>query len=200
MQLRQAFSIPFGIFIRKKIMIEIKPFSSEYSEGVVSLVLPIQQAEFGIPITLGDQPDLVDIPGFYQKGTGNFWVALSQSEVVGTISLLDIGNGQGALRKMFVKAEFRGKGHGVAQHLLKHLREWSAHRGVREIFLGTTAQYLAAHRFYEKNGFAEISQAELPANFPVMSVDTKFYKFNHVKSTVESTGKDAAPARNDQTG
>lgn len=157
-------------------MIEIKPFSDEYGDGIVSLILPIQQTEFGIPITLSDQPDLLDIPGFYQKGRGNFWVALSQSEVVGTISLLDIGNGQGALRKMFVKAEFRGKAHGVAQHLLNTLHEWSTLRGVREIFLGTTAQYLAAHRFYEKNGFSEILRAELPANFPVISVDTKFYK------------------------
>jgi predicted N-acetyltransferase YhbS len=42
--------------------------------------------------------------------------------------------------------------------------------------LGTTAKFLAAHRFYEKNGFREIAQTELPASFPVMTVDTKFYR------------------------
>lgn len=156
-------------------MIEIKAFSREYGEGVVSLILPIQQAEFGIPITLQDQPDLLDIPGFYQKGHGNFWVALSQDEVAGTISLLDIGNGQGALRKMFVKAAYRGKAHGVAQRLLDTLLEWCGRHGIREVFLGTTAKYLAAHRFYEKNGFCEISKAGLPAAFPLISVDTRFY-------------------------
>jgi hypothetical protein len=38
--------------------------------------------------------------------------------------------------------------------------------------------YKAAHRFYEKNGFSEIKKAELPPNFPLLQVDTKFYKYN----------------------
>ena len=163
-------------FNKRKPMIEIKPFASEHGDGVVSVILPIQQEEFGIPVTLADQPDVLDIPGFYQKGKGNFWVALSGNEVVGTIGLLDIGNGQGALRKMFVKTAYRGKEHGVAQRLLDGLRNWCVEQGMREVFLGTTAKYLAAHRFYEKNGFAEIAKAELPASFPVMAVDSKFYK------------------------
>ena len=157
-------------------MIDIQPFSPEYTDGVVSVILPIQQQEFDIPITISDQPDILAIPGFYQKGQGNFWVALSGSEVVGTIGLLDIGNSQGALRKMFVKAAYRGKEYGVAQRLLDGLRNWCVEQGTREVFLGTTAKYLAAHRFYEKNGFVEIAKTELPASFPVMAVDSKFYK------------------------
>ena len=47
---------------------------------------------------------------------------------------------------------------------------------VREVYLGTTAKFLAAHRFYEKNGFVEIDHSELPESFPVMVVDTKFYR------------------------
>jgi hypothetical protein len=39
---------------------------------------------------------------------GNFWVALYEGKVVGNISLLDIGNQQVALRKMFVEKEFQG--------------------------------------------------------------------------------------------
>ena len=39
-----------------------------------------------------DQPDLLQIPQFYQSGAGNFWVALDGEEVVGTVALLDIGN------------------------------------------------------------------------------------------------------------
>ena len=158
-------------------MIEIVPFSKHHLLGIVDVILPIQQAEFGIPITLDAQPDLLNIPGFYQKGSGNFWVALHGSEIIGTISLLDIGNWQGALRKMFVKEQFRGSPYGVSHRLLRVLFEWCELRKVREIYLGTTAKFLAAHRFYEKKGFSEISQAELPVSFPVMSVDTKFYKY-----------------------
>ena len=159
-------------------MITIVPFSESHISGVVEVILPIQQDEFAIPITLDAQPDLLDISGIYQHGNGNFWVALYASEVVGTIALLDIGNHQGALRKMFVKKTFRGPSHGIASRLLHELFAWCRNRDVHEVYLGTTEKFLAAHRFYEKHGFSEIQQAELPAAFPVMSVDTKFYMYD----------------------
>lgn len=157
-------------------MIEIRPYSAGFQAGVVSVIVPIQQQEFSIPVTLEDQPDLLDIPGFYQQGDGNFWVALHGDEVVGTIALLDIGNAQGALRKMFVREAFRGSVHGVASDLLVALLRWCAERGLREVFLGTTSKFLAAHRFYEKNGFEVIDAVQLPKEFPVMAVDTRFYR------------------------
>jgi N-acetylglutamate synthase-like GNAT family acetyltransferase len=156
--------------------IQVVPFSPVHQAAVVDVILPIQQAEFGIPISLEAQKDLLDIPGFYQTRNGNFWVAVLGTEVIGTIALLDIGNDQAALRKMFVKAAFRGRERRVADRLLATLLQWCRARGIREVFLGTTAQFLAAHRFYEKNGFAEIATSQLPVSFPVMSVDTKFYR------------------------
>lgn len=48
-------------------MPEIVEFHPGYQLGVVSLILPIQRDEFGIAITLEDQPDLLDIRGFYLK-------------------------------------------------------------------------------------------------------------------------------------
>lgn len=157
-------------------MIRIIPFAAEHAAGVVSVILPIQQLEFGVPITLEAQPDLMDIPGFYQCRAGNFWVAVAGEEVVGTIGLLDIGNRQAALRKMFVAASHRGSDHGVARRLLDELVAWAEARGIVEILLGTTDKFLAAHRFYEKNRFSEIPRAALPAAFPVMAVDSRFYR------------------------
>ncbi|RPI47578.1 MAG: N-acetyltransferase [Betaproteobacteria bacterium] len=156
-------------------MMTIVPFEPKHAEGVISVVVPIQQAEFNIPITLDAQPDLENIPEFYQRGAGNFWVAVIDEQVVGTVGLLDIGNNQSALRKMFVKAAYRGPEHGVAKGLLAQLLAWCRMHQVREVYLGTTAKFLAAHRFYEKNGFFEIVREELPSSFPVMVVDTKFY-------------------------
>ena len=156
-------------------MIEVVPFSIQHQAGVIDVIVPIQQSEFGISITVEDQPDLRNIPGFYQRDAGNFWVALSGTRVVGTISLLDIGSAQAALRKMFVRAEHRGPQHQVARQLLETLIAWCHERQIREVFLGTTAKFVAAQRFYEKCGFVEIPKAGLPSAFPVMSVDTKFY-------------------------
>jgi len=159
-------------------MIEIHPFSPEHAAGVVDVILPIQQQEFDIPITLEGQPDLKDIPGFYQQGNGNFWVALEGGTVVGTVSLLDIGNSQVALRKMFVAASHRGPAHGTARRLLEGAIGWARDKAIQQIYLGTTAKFLAAHRFYEKHGFALVDKETLPASFPVMVVDTRFYRLD----------------------
>ena len=159
-------------------MLRIVPFVPEHADGVISLILSIQQDEFAVPITLEVQPDLLDIPGFYQRNDGNFWVAVEGRTMVGAIALLDIGHQQAALRKMFVACSHRGAGYGVAAELLRTLLAWCRARGVRSIFLGTTAKFLAAHRFYEKNGFREVVKETLPQRFPVMAVDTKFYRLD----------------------
>lgn len=156
---------------------EIKTYSGLYKHKVAELILGIQKTEFGIPITLEDQPDLTTIDDFYQSGSGNFWVALVDNQIVGTIALLDIGNRQGALRKMFVNSKYRGKSMGVGQQLLDNLCKWAVQKNFKEIFLGTTEKFIAAQRFYEKNGFLEIKKETLPIAFPVMPVDVKFYQY-----------------------
>jgi len=151
------------------------PYSDEFEDRVVELIVSIQRGEFAIDITEEQQPDLRSIPAYYQVGDGGFWLALSGESVVGTIALLDIDDGQAALRKMFVHPDFRGSEHRTAKRLLDELLDWATQRGLREILLGTTPFFHAAHRFYEKNGFREISKSALPASFPIMTVDTKFY-------------------------
>ena len=158
-----------------KILIE--EFIPLYQEKILNLIVTIQQKEFGISITAEDQPDLCNIKKYYQTGKGNFWVALINKKVVGTVSLLDIGHKQVALRKMFVEKAYRGKAYQIAHTLLNELLIWARSKGVKEIYLGTTPKFIAAHRFYEKNGFDEINKKSLPSAFPVMKVDTKFYKF-----------------------
>ena len=155
---------------------QIVPYSEKYQQAIVDLILSIQQNEFQVPITIDDQPDLKNIPGVYQKANGNFWLALKNGEVVGTIALIDFGNNQTALRKMFVHHDHRGKYKGVAQTLMDELFAWAKNRGVKEIYLGTIDSMHAAHRFYLKNSFDEIPKSSLPETFPVMRVDNRFFK------------------------
>ena len=153
------------------------PYSAIYQQGVIDLILSIQQSEFGLPITLEAQPDLENIPAFYQKDNGNFWIAIAENKVIGSIALKDIGNYRGALRKMFVHKDYRGKEYGIGHTLLNYLLEWARQKKFKEILLGTTEKFIAAQRFYEKNGFTEIEKQLLPEEFPVMEVDVKFYKY-----------------------
>ncbi|MEQ7918649.1 GNAT family N-acetyltransferase [Xanthomonas sp. WHRI 1810A] len=155
--------------------ISIDRYAPGDEKDVLALIVPIQREEFGIDISAEDQPDLMQIPSFYQTGTGDFWLARRQGDVIGTIGLKDIGQGDVALRKMFVAAPWRGRESGVARRMLEHLIDTSRARGAKRIFLGTTEKFLAAHRFYEKHGFESIEQQHLPASFPLMKVDTRFY-------------------------
>ncbi|MDQ7096858.1 GNAT family N-acetyltransferase [Desulfosporosinus sp. PR] len=158
-------------------MLTIQDYKDEYQHEIIKMILKIQQEEYNLSITEKDQPDLVNIPAFYQQDNGNFWVAIDCGLVVGTIALKNIGDEKAVLRKMFVKQEYRGKEKGVAKELLSRLLDWAKQEHFREIFLGTTLQFLAAHKFYEKNGFREIKKENLPVNFPVMEVDKKFYYY-----------------------
>ncbi|WP_336780865.1 GNAT family N-acetyltransferase [Paenibacillus illinoisensis] len=155
--------------------INIQEYTAEYQSQVIRLILQIQQQEYQISITREDQPDLLEIETFYQKGIGNYWIALADEEVVGTIALLDIGEEQAALRKMFVAKNYRGKELQVSSRLLYQAFQWAKEKAVHDIYLGTTQQFVAAHRFYEKNGFVSVTREALPDAFPVMKVDSKFY-------------------------
>jgi N-acetylglutamate synthase-like GNAT family acetyltransferase len=154
----------------------IVSYTDKYQPSVIDLILPIQQNEFHVPITIDDQPDLKNITLAYQKGNGNFWIAIQKEKVVGTIALIDFGNSQVALRKMFVHHDHRGKDNGVTQLLMDELILWCEQKDVKEIFLGTIDSMHAAHRFYVRNSFEEISKQELPETFPVMRVDNRFFK------------------------
>lgn len=77
---------------------------------------------------------------------------------------------------MFVDKPLSGKHVGVAHALLDAAIAWCLQKQVRSIYIGTTVSYLAAHCFYEKNEFIQIDMTQLPKEFPVMSVDSKFYR------------------------
>ncbi|MBL4660314.1 MAG: GNAT family N-acetyltransferase [Alcanivoracaceae bacterium] len=156
----------------------ITPFSKQYEQQVIDLIVGIQSGEFAVEINADDQPDLKNIKQYYQWGNGNFWIALDGEEVLGTISLCDIGNKQVALRKMFVKQGFRGQPLNIGQNLLDTALNWSKDKLLEQVFLGTVANYHAAHKFYEKNNFIKIDQSKLPTAFNVMEVDKLFYYFN----------------------
>jgi N-acetylglutamate synthase-like GNAT family acetyltransferase len=156
--------------------VRIALYEKQYHDQVADLILHIQRNEFGVPITREDQPDLNSIESFYQKGVGNFWVALLDGVVIGTIALIDIGNNQVALRKMFVKEQYRGGPHKTGQHLMDAAFAWMKAQNVHEVFLGTLDRFEAAQKFYLRNGFVELPKKDLPSTFPAMTLDNRFFK------------------------
>jgi putative acetyltransferase len=154
--------------------ITIRPYQDSDKQQIIDLITYIQQIEFQVPVTLEDQPDLQQIPPFYQVKNGEFWVATHKDNVVGTIALIDCGDNIGCIRKMFVKAEYRSQ-YGIAQQLLDTLLAKAKTSKMTQVYLGTVAKLKAAIRFYERNGFEPIAAENLPPQFPLMAVDTHFF-------------------------
>lgn len=159
-------------------MLEIKQINNQYSDSVIHLILNIQQKEFNVPITINDQPDLLRINEFYFESGGNFWGAFINDELVGTIALVKFDENAAAIRKMFVKKEFRGKDYNIAQKLLEKLISYCEKNEIDQIYLGTVSILKAALRFYERNNFIIIDKDLLPKKFPVMSADNVFCFLN----------------------
>jgi N-acetylglutamate synthase-like GNAT family acetyltransferase len=150
--------------------IAVEDFKPAHHSRVVELITSIQQIEFGLPIRYEDQPDLAEIETFYTV----FLVALCNGLPVGTIAYKNIDD-VAVIRKMFVQKNFRGSVYQTAQILLDRLEARIRQDGLQKIYLGTTEFFKAAHRFYEKNNYIEIAKDSLPEEFPIMTVDTKFY-------------------------
>ncbi len=156
--------------------VQITPYSAPYQQPVIDLVLGIQQGEFGIPISIADQPDLLAIETFYQASRGNFWCALTEAgQLVGTISLIDVGAEFGTIRKMFVHTDYRGRELGIATQLLHTLEAHATTSGMTSLYLGTLDFLKAAQRFYAKNGYTPIAIDDLPETFPRMRLDNRFF-------------------------
>jgi len=153
----------------------IEMLSNAQSAQAVALILPIQREEFGVPITVQDQPDLLDINRYYNLPGGGFWGAFDQGELIGTIALINAGDGIGVIRKMFVAKEYRGKEPKAAQQLITTLTAFAKEKGLTDLYLGSVDAMKAAHRFYERNGFRRIDPKNLPPNFPRMALDTIFF-------------------------
>ena len=154
--------------------VTIRPYQDGDTQGILDLIADLQRNELDIN-SLTDQPDLANIDGFYGQGSSGFWVAVAADKIVGTIALLDITQNQAALRNRFVAPDYRGKDVGVSEKLLNHLFEQARSSGVQDIYLGTTADIKTDHKFYENHGFARYSKTDLPARFPILTVDSWFY-------------------------
>lgn len=148
---------------------EIKQFTEQYNESTNIFILSILEGEFGhtnIP-----RPDLDDISGFYQIDKGNFWLAIHDNKIIGTIGLKDY-RGLAYIKRMIVDREFRGK--GVAQDLLEVVINHCKDNGFSKIYLSTSKNLVAANKFYEKEGF-EIVDA-LPKEIPSQIAQINYMK------------------------
>jgi N-acetylglutamate synthase-like GNAT family acetyltransferase len=148
--------------------VEIKEYSDEYKEQVKDLISDIYENELGWH-SKSKRPDLEKIHEIYQRENGNFWVALKNGRVIGTISLLDVGDERATLHRFCVEKKFRGQDKGVSSGLFSNLLDFAKEKKLKKIFLATHEQAEGAIKFYDKNGFKQITFESLPEDIASQS-------------------------------
>lgn len=142
---------------QEDIDVMMQEISKEFQEGIFS-------------------PNSVSIKRVAHVIGNQFWVALDEKLVVGTLGLMRMNAEEADLKSFFVYKEYRGT--QVAKLLLQQLIQYAQSKHIRTIYIGTMEQFKAAQRFYEKNGFAKINEEDLPAAFNRNPLDTVFYKMD----------------------
>ncbi|MCM1133613.1 MAG: GNAT family N-acetyltransferase [Ruminococcus flavefaciens] len=151
----------------------IRTFEEKYQQQVTDLILAIQNDEAGINLSIDEQPDLLDINACYRADGSEFWVALSDGKVIGTIALMNKKDGNAVLKKFFVDKNYRGQKIGL--DLYRHLLDFAEKNNIHRIVLDTPSVAEASHRFYEKSGFMRISRAEMPFPYDFPDRDSLLY-------------------------
>ncbi len=142
----------------------------EYQKEKIAEMMAEIASEFEQPIFVSRTESVKIIPD-------NYWVATCDQEVVGTIAISKKENHCAILTKMFVRKGYRGKEIGLSQNLLQTALKWSRDQGIKHIFLGTMTQFVAAQKFYEKNGFEKINEDELPSDYIKNPLDSIYYRY-----------------------
>lgn len=141
----------------------IETYSGKYNNEIISLILDIQNKESKINLSLQEQPDLLDISKFYQYKGGEFWLAMTDEKVIGTIGLMLKEHNCAVMKKFFVKKEYRSQKVGFALYM--ELMNFAKEANVKHIILDTPSVAHASHKFYERAGFRKINVNELPISY-----------------------------------
>ena len=152
--------------------------SRNIRKQIINMIEIIQKDEFLLPITNEINNCILKAEEeFYYHNSYNFWYATdNKGMIIGSIGLNKLGANRAEIKKFFVDQRYRGK--GVAQKLLKTLLKSAFKHQFDELYLGTVDILQAAVRFYEKQGFSQISEHQLPQGFNKCPLDTVFFKGN----------------------
>lgn len=67
---------------------------------------------------------------------------------------------------------------GVAQEFFQQLIKTANALNLKQLYLDTPAIAVAAHKFYERNGFAKVSRNDIPASYSFPDRDSKIYRLS----------------------
>jgi GNAT superfamily N-acetyltransferase len=138
-------------------VVTIRPFRATDQVAARALIEDGLGEHFG-RIDRDANPDLVDIAASYSAGTGAFFVAELDDNVVGTTGLIVEGQVGRLVRVAVARSHRRA---GVATALLEHIANFAARAGVAELIAYTQPEWPDATAFYRSHGFTPFGRDEI---------------------------------------
>ena len=116
-------------------------------------------------VSVDDQPDLLHIVSSYIRTGGNFWIAIDNGQLAGSIGIMPYNNDIAILKKFFVYEKYQGEPVHLGQRLYSSFLNFAKEKGLHTILLDTPFNTIRAHKFYEKAGFRKVADIDLPVTF-----------------------------------
>jgi GNAT superfamily N-acetyltransferase len=126
--------------------------------SVVSVVVEVL-GEFGFTTQVGGvESDLREIEERYAGVRAGFWVAEACGAIVGTAAIRPRDGETCELKRLYVRAPFRGS--GLGQRLYDHAEAFARAAGYARIWLDSSRRFARAQRLYERNGFVLLDRLD----------------------------------------
>ena len=103
---------------------------------------------------------LDDPQGIVLDNGGFIWLAKAGEEIVGSVGIMNEGEGIFELIKMGVNENWRGK--GIARMLIEICLQKAKEIGIKRLILFSNHQLQTAIRLYEKYGFKQVEVTGAP--------------------------------------
>lgn len=127
--------------------------------------------------------DVLNIEEYYFYNNGNFWIALDDDEIIGSIALENRGR-IGILKRFYVNSDYQNLGIGTL--LYNTFEKYVINEtNIHTLYLACGKILSRAHKFYKKNGWIQIQKLEVEMHvandddfFKKEYLNTKKYKDN----------------------
>ncbi|HEO7089320.1 TPA: GNAT family N-acetyltransferase, partial [Streptococcus agalactiae] len=106
---------------------------------------------------------------------GQFWIALENEKVVGSIALLRIDDKTAVLKKFFTYPKYRGNPVRLGRKLFERFMLFARASKFTRIVLDTPEKEKRSHFFYENQGFKQITRDKLDVDYIFPDRDSRIY-------------------------
>jgi putative acetyltransferase len=139
--------------------VAIVPFEPRHVADVIDVIATVFR-EYGATFELaGFDADLADIPRHYLAAGGVFVVLEDAGRVVGTAAAVARAEGTWEVKRVYLRREYRGRGHGRA--LIEHVLARAEGAGGQVALAWSDTRFVTAHGVYERLGFVRVGQRTL---------------------------------------